>query len=475
MIKLYNTLTRKKEPLTPVQEGKIGLYACGPTVYDYFHIGNARVFILFDVLRRYLEYRGFDVTYVQNYTDIDDKMINRAAELGISVKDLADRFIQAYEEDAAALGIQPADYQPKATDYVPQIIKIVERLMEKGHAYEVDGDVYFHVESFPEYGKLSHQDLEELEMGSRVEVDERKKHPMDFVLWKKEKPGEPSWDSPWGKGRPGWHIECSAMSMEYLGETLDIHAGGQDLIFPHHENEIAQSEGATGKTFVRHWVHAGYLNIDQEKMSKSLGNFRTVRDLRQEVDPMVLRFFMLSAHYRNPINFSLEQIQQASRALERLNTAFYNLQERLSKVGQGEPDEFEQGLLQTLEESKSRFIEVMDDDFNTAEALAVLFDLAREANTYLNRPEGQKANVIQPVVDFYRDANQVFGYMKTDTDTSLESEIEELIAQREEARKAKNWAVADGIRDQLRERGIILEDTPQGVRWKIVTEEKKQS
>ena len=475
MIKLYNTLTRKKEPLTPVQEGKIGLYACGPTVYDYFHIGNARVFILFDVLRRYLEYRGFDVTYVQNYTDIDDKMINRAAELGISVKDLADRFIQAYEEDAAALGIQPADYQPKATDYVPQIIKIVERLMEKGHAYEVDGDVYFHVESFPEYGKLSHQDLEELEMGSRVEVDERKKHPMDFVLWKKEKPGEPSWDSPWGKGRPGWHIECSAMSMEYLGETLDIHAGGQDLIFTHHENEIAQSEGATGKTFVRHWVHAGYLNIDQEKMSKSLGNFRTVRDLRQEVDPMVLRFFMLSAHYRNPINFSLEQIQQASRALERLNTAFYNLQERLSKVGQGEPDEFEQGLLQTLEESKSRFIEVMDDDFNTAEALAVLFDLAREANTYLNRPEGQKANVIQPVVDFYRDANQVFGYMKTDTDTSLESEIEELIAQREEARKAKNWAVADGIRDQLRERGIILEDTPQGVRWKIVTEEKKQS
>jgi len=475
VIKLYNTLTRKKEPLTPVQEGKIGLYACGPTVYDYFHIGNARVFILFDVLRRYLEYRGFDVTYVQNYTDIDDKMINRAAELGISVKDLADRFIQAYEEDAAALGIQPADYQPKATDYVPQIIKIVERLLEKGHAYEVDGDVYFHVESFPEYGKLSHQDLEELEMGSRVEVDERKKHPMDFVLWKKEKPGEPSWDSPWGKGRPGWHIECSAMSMEYLGETLDIHAGGQDLIFPHHENEIAQSEGATGKTFVRHWVHAGYLNIDQEKMSKSLGNFRTVRELRQEVDPMVLRFFMLSAHYSNPINFSLEQIQQASRALERLNTAFYNLQERLSKVEQGEPDDSEQGLLQTLEESKSRFIEVMDDDFNTAEALAVLFDLAREANTYLNRPDGQKANVIQPLVDFYRDANQVFGYMKTDTDTSLESEIEDLIAQREEARKAKNWAVADGIRDQLRERGIILEDTPQGVRWKIVTEEKKQS
>lgn len=475
MIRLYNTLTRKKDPLVPVKDGMVGFYACGPTVYDFFHIGNARVFILFDVLRRYLKYRGYEVTYVQNYTDIDDKMINRAAELGITVKELAERFIQAYEEDAAALGVQPADYQPKATGHIPQIIAIIEKLLEKGLAYEIDGDVYFHVESFPGYGKLSHQDLDELELGSRVEIDERKKHPMDFVLWKREKPGEPSWESPWSRGRPGWHIECSAMSMEYLGETLDIHAGGQDLIFPHHENEVAQSEGATGKLFARHWLHAGYLNIDQEKMSKSLGNFRTVRDLRQNVDPMVLRFFMLSAHYRNPINFSEEQIQQDSRALERLNTAFYNLQERLGKVGEGGPDEAEKALLDTLEESRKRFVEVMDDDFNTAEALAVLFDLAREANIYLNREEGQKANVIRPILDFYRETNEIFGYMKTDESTGLESEIEELIAQREEARKARNWAVADGIRDQLRERGIILEDTPQGVRWKIATEEKKQS
>ena len=472
MITLYNTLTRKKDPLVPVQEGKVGLYACGPTVYDFFHIGNARVFILFDVLRRYLKYRGYEVTYVQNYTDIDDKMINRAAEMGITVKELADRFIQAYEEDAAALGVQPADYQPLATDHIPQIITIIEQLIEKEMAYEVDGDVYYHVESFPGYGKLSHQNLNELQLGARVEIDARKKHPMDFALWKKEKPGEPSWESPWGQGRPGWHIECSAMSMEYLGETLDIHAGGQDLIFPHHENEIAQSEGATGKPFARHWVHAGYLNINQEKMSKSLGNFRTVRDLRQNVDPMVLRFFMLSAHYRNPINFSEEQIHQASRALERLNTAFYNLQDRRGKVADGEPDEFEKALINSLEASRNRFVEVMDDDFNTAEALAVLFELARESNTYLSRDEGQKANVVRLILDFYRETNDIFGYMKTGESTGLEREIEEMIAQREEARKAKNWTLADSIRDQLRQRGIILEDTPQGIRWKIATEEK---
>ncbi len=475
MIKLYNTLTRKKDPLVPVQEGKVGLYACGPTVYDYFHIGNARVFILFDVLRRYLKYRGFDVTYVQNYTDIDDKMINRAAELGITVKELAERFIEAYEEDAAALGVQQADYHPKATDFIPQIVKIIESLLEKDLAYEVDGDIYFDVGSFPEYGKLSHQNLDELELGARVEIDERKKHPMDFSLWKKEKPGEPSWESPWGRGRPGWHIECSAMSMEYLGDTLDIHAGGQDLIFPHHENEIAQSEGATGKPFARHWVHAGYLNIDQEKMSKSLGNFRTVRELRKNVDPMALRFFMLSAHYRNPVNFSEEQIQQASRALERLNTALYNLQERLGKVeAGGEPDEFEKSLLASLEASRERFQEVMDDDFNTADALAVLFELVREVNTYLNREAGQKAHVLQTILDFFKEINDIFGFMKTDHELGLEEEIEDLISQRDEARRAKDWARADEIRDRLRAQGIILEDTPQGVRWKMAAEAQKE-
>jgi cysteinyl-tRNA synthetase len=447
-----------------VKEGKVGIYACGPTVYDFFHIGNARVFITFDVLRRYLVYRGYDVTLVQNYTDIDDKMINKAAEMGISVDELAERFIRNYEEDAGALGILPADFQPRATRHIPQIMALIQKLMEKNLAYEVEGDIYFHVEAFPGYGKLSQQNLEELILGSRVEIDERKKHPMDFALWKKEKPGEPSWESPWGRGRPGWHIECSAMSLYYLGDTLDIHAGGQDLIFPHHENEIAQSEGATSKSFSRHWVHVGYLNIDQEKMSKSLGNVLTIRQLRETVDPMVIRFFMLSAHYRTPINFSGEYLEQASKALERLNTTVYNLEERLGKVKKGIPDDEESALLNLIENSREKFMEAMDDDFNTAEALAVLFDLARKVNTYLNRPQGQKENILEPVLDFYREINGIFGFMKEQGPAVLQKDIEELVARREEARRLKDWASADAIRAQLKEKGIILEDTPQGVR-----------
>ncbi len=470
-MKLYNTLTRKKEPLEPLKAGKIGMYACGPTVYDYFHIGNARVFILFDVLRRYLAYRGYDVTFVQNYTDIDDKMINRAGEIGIRVDELADKFIQAYLEDTAALGVRRADHEPCATWHIADIIALIEKLFEKGLAYELEGDVYYDVQAFPRYGLLSGQNLEELDMGSRVEVDERKKHPMDFVLWKKEKPGEPSWESPWSRGRPGWHIECSAMSMHYLGETLDIHAGGQDLIFPHHENEIAQSEGATGKTFARHWVHAGYLNINQEKMSKSLGNFLTVRELRKKVNPMVLRFFMLSSHYRNPINFSEEQIEQSQKALERLNTAVDNMEDRLARVDEAPPDREEEELLGYLQESRERFIDAMDDDFNTADALAVLFELARKANTYLNRSQGQKKNVLLPVLDFFRETDEVLGFLQERTQEVLEEEIEALIQKREEARRQKDWATADGIRDELKVRGIILEDTPQGVRWKIAVED----
>jgi cysteinyl-tRNA synthetase len=468
VVKLYNTLTGKKEPLVPVKEGKIGMYACGPTVYDYFHIGNARVFIIFDVLRRYLLYRGYEVTFVQNFTDIDDKMINRAAQMEITVQELAERFIAAYQEDAEALGILPADYHPKATDFIPQIINLIQKLVEKNMAYEIEGDVYFHVEAFPSYGRLSHQNLGELSLGSRVEVDPRKKHPIDFALWKKEKPGEPSWESPWGRGRPGWHIECSAMSMHFLGETLDIHAGGQDLIFPHHENEIAQSEGATGKPFSRHWVHAGYLNINQEKMSKSLGNVLTVRELRQKYPPAVLRFFMLSAHYRSPINFSAEQLEQAARALERLNSTIYNIKERLPKVVEGKLDEEEENLLSMLHESKEKFIAAMDDDLNTAEGLAVLFELARKTNVYLNRPEGQKKNVLVPILDFYHKTDQILGYIKDDSPARLENEIEELIAEREKARSQKDFATADAIRDQLKGRGIILEDTPQGVRWKYL-------
>jgi len=473
MIRLYNTLTRKKEILQPVEEGKIGLYACGPTVYDYFHIGNARVFIFFDVLRRHLSYRGYKVTFVQNYTDIDDKMINRAAEMGITVDGLAEKFIRCYKEDAAALHIEPPDYEPRATEYIPQIIALIQKLIEKGHAYELDGDVYYDVESFPDYGKLSHQDLDELALGVRVELDERKRHPMDFVLWKKEKPGEPSWDSPWGKGRPGWHIECSAMSMHFLGETLDIHAGGRDLIFPHHENEIAQSEGTTGREFARYWLHAGYLNIDSQKMSKSLGNVFTVRGLRQKYDPRVLRFFMLSAHYRSPMNFSEELLQQAASALERLNNAVFNLQDCLKKSHDGPPDDEEKALLQFLEESREKFIQSMDDDINTADAIAALFELARSTNSYVNRSHSQSSEVVEKLVQFFQEADSILGFLDTRQPEELEGEIEELIARREEARREKNFALADAIRDQLRERGIILEDTPQGVRWKVVAEEPK--
>ncbi|MCR3921100.1 MAG: cysteine--tRNA ligase, partial [Firmicutes bacterium] len=310
-MRVFNTVTRKKEDFVPVNGNKVGIYACGPTVYDYFHIGNARIFIVFDVIRRYLRWRGFDVTFVQNFTDIDDKMIKRAHEMGITVTQLAERYIQAYFEDVEALGVEPADVHPRATEHITEMITLIQSLIAKGMAYHVEGDVYFHTPAFVQYGELSQQPLADLVDGARVEIDERKKHLLDFVLWKKQKPGEPAWESPWGKGRPGWHIECSVMSMKYLGETLDIHAGGPDLIFPHHENEKAQSEGFTGKPFVKYWLHAGYLNINQQKMSKSTGNFMTVRDIRQTIDPKVIRFFMLSAHYRNPINYSLDLLQQA--------------------------------------------------------------------------------------------------------------------------------------------------------------------
>jgi len=453
------------------------MYACGPTVYDYFHIGNARVFITFDVLRRYLQYRGFDVTFVQNFTDIDDKMINRAAELGISVAELADKYISAYNEDTAALGIRPADCQPRATHHIPQIISLIETLIEKDMAYEIDGDIYYNVKSFRSYGKLSQQNLDELVSGARVEVDERKRHPIDFALWKKEKPGEPAWESPWGKGRPGWHIECSAMSSAYLGDTLDIHGGGNDLIFPHHENEIAQSEGATGKTFARNWLHVGFLNINDEKMSKSLGNVRTVRQLVSEINPMILRFFMLAAHYRSPINFTGEHLEQAGKALQRLNTFLYKLQDRLGKVAEGTVTEEEGELLSFLEASREHFVEVMDDDFNTAEGIAVLFEVTRKVNNYLDHSQGQKRNVLQPVLDFFEEVNDLFSFLQLDGKvvSSLEKEIEELIADREKARAEKNWPLADSIRDQLKERNILLEDTPQGVRWKILSGENDKA
>jgi cysteinyl-tRNA synthetase len=390
-------------------------------------------------------------------------MIKRADDLGITVAELADRFIKEYFEDAEALGIEKADVHPKATEHIPGMIAQIQQLMDKGLAYEAEGDVYFRTAAFPGYGSLSNQPLDELVAGTRVEVDERKKDPLDFALWKKQKPGEPSWDSPWGKGRPGWHIECSVMSMQYLGETIDIHGGGPDLVFPHHENEKAQGEGATGKPFARYWLHAGYLNINQEKMSKSLGNFMMVRDIRQKYDPLAVRFFMLSAHYRNPVNFSPDLLEQAQNGLERLNNAVYNLRDILSKLspdGAGAAEHLEK-----VDVCRQCFIAAMDDDFNTAEALAVLFELARDTNIYLQEAAPARA-VLEKTLAFFEEAGGVLGFFADKNIGVLDARVEELIARREEARRRRDWAAADAIRDELQAEGVILEDTPQGVRWR---------
>ena len=464
MIKVLNDLTRKKEELVPIEEGKVGMYVCGPTVYDYFHIGNARAFTMFDIIRRYLEYRGYDVTYVQNFTDIDDKMINRAKELGISVAELADRFIKEYYDDADALGIKRADHHPKATEHIVEIIQIVSKLIENGFAYEMDGDVYFDAKKFEDYGKLSHQNLDDLESGARVDVDERKNNPIDFALWKKQKPGEPAWESPWGLGRPGWHIECSAMASKYLGETMDIHAGGADLVFPHHENEIAQSEAAFGKPFANYWLHNGYLNIDGEKMSKSLGNFFTVRDIRKKYDPEVVRFFLMSAHYRNPLNFSEEQLQSAKNGLDRLYTVLDNLQ-YAKKTAEDEATIPDIMIEDKISEHEKMFMDAMDDDFNTADAVSVIFMFAREINIYIK--EGMSKSAIDSVAAKMKDWGSLLGILTRDEAEDVDTEAEELIEQRNAARKAKNWAEADRIRAVLAEKGITIEDTPAGTR--IVT------
>lgn len=465
-MKIYNTLSRSKEEFIPLKDKEVKIYVCGPTVYNYFHIGNARVFLTFDAFRRYLEYRGYKVTFVQNFTDIDDKMIKRANEEGISVKQLSERFIQEYFKDADALGIKRADYHPRATENIQDIIEMIKLLKQKGYAYEVDGDVYFETRKFKEYGKLSHQNLDELEAGARIGIDERKKNPMDFALWKKEKPGEPSWDSPWGKGRPGWHIECSVMANKYLGETIDIHAGGPDLIFPHHENEIAQSEAATGKPFAKYWMHVGYLNIDNEKMSKSLGNFLTVREALRKYDPEVIRFFMLSAHYRNPINFSEELLDQSKRGLDRLYNTLINLS-HLKEAAKEKPLSFEEKEFnKKLDGFKAKYVEVIDDDFNTADGIAVIFETAREVNSSLNIESSK--TVIDKAYNLIKEMAGVLGLLTKDEQGHLDEEIEKMIRLREEARKQKNWVEADRIRDELRQKGIILEDTPAGVRWKMV-------
>ena len=464
-IKLYNTLTRGKEELKPGAPPLVTFYVCGPTVYDYIHIGNARVFIIFDVIRRYLEYRGFQVKLVQNYTDIDDKMINRANEQGISVPELAARFIRAYEDDVTALRVRPADVRPRATEHIPQIIELIGRLLKNGYAYISEGDVYYDTSRFAEYGRLSHQKQDELLAGARVEPGEKKRRPLDFALWKQKKDGEPSWESPWGEGRPGWHIECSAMSTHYMHDTLDIHAGGADLIFPHHENEIAQTWGADRRPLARYWMHAGYLNIEDQKMSKSLGNVRTVRQLIEGHDPFDLRFLILSAHYRSPLNFSAELVAQSRAGRQRMQEMITNMFIVLGNAGEI-TGEHEQKLQVALEEAQNRFVEAMDDDFNTADGLGVLFDLARSCNIYLKEGFPYSRELLEEVLQFFREVNDVFEIIEISAPETLDEEITAMISRRDEARAAKDWAAADCIRDELLARGIILEDTPHGTRWK---------
>lgn len=460
-MKLYNSLTREKEEFVPIEPGVVRMYSCGPTVYNYFHIGNARPFIIFDTLRRYLEYKGNEVKFVQNFTDVDDKMINRANEEGITVKELADRFIREYFVDAEGLGIEHATVHPRATEEIDAIIALIQKLEERGYTYTVDGDVYFAVKKFKEYGKLSHQPLENLEAGARIDVDEKKHDPVDFAVWKAKKEGEPAWPSPWGEGRPGWHIECSAMANKYLGKTIDIHSGGKDLIFPHHENEVAQSEAANDAPFAHYWLHNGYINVDNRKMSKSLGNFFTVRDVAKQFDYEVIRFFMLSAHYRSPINFSQELLEQAKSGLERLYTCLENLT-FLSEKADAVPMATE--IAEKLDGFRVQFCNAMDDDINTADAIAALFDLVYFANTNLSADSGKTA--LDSATALLRELGGVLGLLGRQQDTSLDDGIEDLIAQRNQARKNRDFQKADAIRDHLKSMGIVLEDTPQGVKWR---------
>lgn len=461
-ITIYNSLTRKKEKFVPIEPNKVKMYVCGPTVYNYIHIGNARPAIVFDTVRRYFEYKGYEVTYVLNFTDVDDKIINASKESGESFESLTNRFINAYLKDVGALGVKKATHHPRVTETIDEIIKFIEALIEKGYAYEVDGDVYFQPRKFKDYGKLSDQSIDELRAGARIKVGEKKKDPLDFALWKKAKEGEISWDSPWGKGRPGWHIECSAMVRKYLGETIDIHAGGQDLTFPHHENEIAQSEALTGKPFANYWMHNGYINIDNEKMSKSLGNFILTKDIIAKYDPMVVRFFMLSVHYRNPINFTDELLESAKNSLERIRISYQNLEHR-KKASTNLALDSEQWL-EKIAEKIDAFEAAMDDDFNTANAITVLFELSREANLYLEKNQTD-VKVIEAFQNAMKTILDVLGIEMEEEDL-LDDEIERLIEERNEARKARDFERADKIRDMLLEKNIILEDTPQGVRWR---------
>lgn len=463
-MKVFNTMTRRKEEFIPLTEGEVKMYVCGPTVYNFFHIGNARTFVVFDTIRRYFEYRGYKVKFIQNFTDIDDKMIKRANEEDITVKELGDRFIKEYYKDADNLNIERATVNPRATEYIGEIVSFVKDLIDKGYAYETNGDVYFNTKGFNDYGKLSGQNLEELQAGARIDIDERKKDPMDFAIWKSQKPGEPAWESPWGMGRPGWHIECSCMAYKLLGETIDIHAGGSDLAFPHHENEIAQSEARTGKPFAKYWMHSAFVNVNNQKMSKSLNNFFTAREILEKYEPDVIRLFMLSGHYRTQINFSVELLESTKSALDRLYNAISILESLLDEVKIEQLTDDEKHYIKELASYKEKYIEKMDDDFNTADAISTIFDLVRDINTNLGVNSSKE--LVNYSLNLIRELGSPLGILQKSTKGSLEEEIEKLIEERQQARKNKDWALSDKIRDDLKARGIVLEDTPQGVRWK---------
>lgn len=499
-LRIYNTLTGKKEDFVPFREKRVGLYVCGVTVYDLCHIGHARSTVVFDMIYRYLRYRGYEVTYVRNFTDIDDKIIKRANEGGVDCKTIAEKYIGEFNIDMGSFDLEKPSFEPKATDHIPEMMRLISILIERGFAYQSGGDVFFSVERFKDYGKLSKRNLEEMQAGARVEIDEKKENPLDFVLWKASKPGEPFWESPWGNGRPGWHIECSVMSQKYLGETFDIHGGGKDLIFPHHENEIAQSEAATGKPFVRYWIHNGFVNINKEKMSKSLGNILTIKEILKDWHPEVIRLFLLSHHYRSPVDFSIESLSEAKSGLDRFYTTLKAVQDEIAKPereglpcgvtkytpqGRGGGASLLKECRQSIESFEARFEEAMDDDFNTAQALGYVYDLQRHLNGLLDLSKGHPTkeiiSMLKQGLDHLAKKGWIFGLFQQNPETYLskqrkeglkklnlsEEEILQLIEQRNTARKERNWKKADEIRNNLLSEGIVLEDTPSGTIWKI--------
>lgn len=469
-MKIFNTLSRKKEEFVPLEEGKVKMYVCGPTVYNFIHIGNARPMIVFDTVRRYFEYKGYEVSYVSNFTDVDDKIIKKAIEEGVDAQTISERYIAECKKDMEMMNVKPATVHPKATEEICGMLDMIRDLIEKGHAYVAkDGTVYFRTKSFKEYGKLSHKNLEDLQSGFRdlkVTGEEDKEDPTDFVLWKPKKDGEPFWESPWCEGRPGWHIECSVMSKKYLGESIDIHAGGEDLVFPHHENEIAQSESANGKSFAKYWMHNAFLNIDNKKMSKSLGNFRTVREISEQYDLQVLRFFMLSAHYRSPLNFSAELMEASKNGLERILTGVERLRDLSSKASERELTDAEKKNLETAKELVKKFETAMDDDFNTADAISAIFELVKLSNSTIS--EESSVDYLRKLQETIESLCEVLGIITEKKTEVLDSDVEALIEERQQARKAKNFAMADEIRGKLLDMGIVLEDTREGVKWKRI-------